>query len=74
MLAFLLFRLGFKEVRCFMQEINIKLWLNDAQAWSIEINGLRHERVCSEIMEDLVEVAMILAQRSLTEAATRRPQ
>ena len=57
-----------------MQEINIKLWLDDAQAWSIEINGLRHERVCSEIMEDLVEVAMILAQRSLTKAATRRPQ
>ena len=55
-----------------MREINIKLWLDDAQDWSIEINGLRHEHVSSEIMEDLVEVALILAEESLTEAATRR--
>ena len=56
-----------------MQEINIKMWRNDeAQDWSIEINGLRHEHVTSEIMEDLVECALIVAERTLTEASTRQ--
>ena len=56
-----------------MQELKIKLWLNEAQGWSVEINGFLHERVSSEIMEDLVECALIVAEESLTEAATRRP-
>jgi hypothetical protein len=56
-----------------MQEINIKMWRNDeAQDWSIEINGLRHEHVTSEIMEDLVECALIVAEKTLTEASTRQ--
>jgi hypothetical protein len=51
-----------------------KLWRNDqAQNWSIEINGLLHEHVSSEIMEVLVECALIVAEKSLTEASTRRP-
>ena len=56
-----------------MQEINIKLWLDEARDWSIEINGLRHDHISSEILEDLVECALIVAQKSLTEAATRQP-
>jgi hypothetical protein len=61
-------------VQTVMQEIKIKLWRNDqAQAWSIEINGLLHEQVFSEIMEDLVECARIVAETSLAEASTRRP-
>jgi hypothetical protein len=56
-----------------VQEINIKLWRNDdAQDWSVEINGLRHEHITSRIMEDLVECALIVAERTLTEASTRR--
>ena len=52
---------------------NIKLWRNDqAQDWSIEIHGLLHEHVSSEIMEDLVECALIVAEKSWTEASTRR--
>ena len=57
-----------------MQEINIRIWLNETQDWSIEINGLRHEHVSTHVMEDLVEAAMIVAENSLSEAATRRPQ
>jgi hypothetical protein len=34
--------------------------------WSIEINGLRHEHVTSEIIETLVECAVIVAEKSLT--------
>jgi hypothetical protein len=57
-----------------MQELTLKLWWNETRDWSIEINGLRHEHVCTEIMEDLVEVALIVAENSLTDAETRRLQ
>jgi len=37
----------------------IKLWRNDqAQDWSIEIDGLLHEHDSSEIMEDLVSPSL----------------
>jgi hypothetical protein len=56
---------------CRMQQIKIDLWHNDeALDWSIEINGLRHEHVTSEIMETLVECALIVAEKSLTRAVT----
>ena len=42
--------------------------------WSIEINGQRHEHVTSDVMEALVECALIVAQTSLTRALTTRPQ
>jgi hypothetical protein len=42
--------------------------------WSVKINGQRHEHVTSEVMEALVECAMIVAQMSLTRALTTRPQ
>jgi hypothetical protein len=57
------------------QEIKISLWHNDESLdWSIEIDGLRHEHVTSEVMEALVECTLIVAQMSLTRALTRRPQ
>jgi hypothetical protein len=50
-----------------MQQITIDLWHNDELLdWSIEINGLRHEHVTSEVAETLVECAMIVAEKSLT--------
>jgi hypothetical protein len=65
--------IGFR-VQTVMQEIKIKLWRNDqAQDWSIEINALLHEHVSSEIMEDRVECALIVLEKSLTGASTRRP-
>ena len=45
-----------------MQEIKIKIWLNSADDWSIEINGLRHDHVSSQIMEAFVETSMIMAR------------
>jgi hypothetical protein len=61
---------GLRTCSCMLQ-IKIDLWHNDeAQDWSIEINGLRHEHVTSEIMETLVECALIVAEKSLTRAVT----
>jgi hypothetical protein len=54
-----------------MLQIKIDLWHNyEALDWSIEINGLRHEHVTSEIIETLVECALIVAEKSLTRAAS----
>jgi len=54
-----------------MQQIKINLWHNDeALDWSIEINGLRNEHITSEIMETLVECALIIAEKSLTRTVT----
>ena len=54
-----------------MQQIKIDLWHNDeALDWSIEIDGLRHEHVSSEVLETLVECALIVAEKSLTSVAT----
>jgi hypothetical protein len=56
-----------------IREIRIRLWRNDeAQDWSVEINGLRHEHVSSEILEDLVEAALIVGEEQLMELTTRR--
>jgi hypothetical protein len=48
-----------------MQEINIKLWRNHGSDWSVEINGLLHEHVSAQEMEDLVEATVIVAEKSL---------
>ena len=54
-----------------MQQVKINLWHNDeAMDWSIEVNGLRNEHVTSEIIESLVECALIVAEKSLTSAVT----
>jgi hypothetical protein len=56
---------------CCMQQVKIDLWHNDeALDWFIEVNGLRHEHVTSEIMETLFEYALIVAEKSLTRAVT----
>jgi hypothetical protein len=50
-----------------MKQLKIDLWHNEeAFDWSIEINGMRHEHVTSEILEALVECALIVAETSLT--------
>jgi hypothetical protein len=36
--------------------------------WSIDINGLRHEHVSSQIIAGLVEASMIIAEKSLIDA------
>jgi hypothetical protein len=48
-----------------MREITVKLWHNDSDDWSIEINGLCHEHVTSAIIESLVECELIVAETSL---------
>jgi hypothetical protein len=50
-----------------MKELNIKICRNEeAGDWSIVINGLRYEHVSRQILEDLVECAVIVAENSLT--------
>ena len=57
------------------REIRISLWHNDeSDDWSININGQHHDHITSEIMEALVECALIVAQTSLTGAFAQRPQ
>jgi hypothetical protein len=57
------------------RQIAISLWYNDESLdWSIEIDGQRHEHVTSDIMEALVECALIVAQIQLTKPYNRRPQ
>jgi hypothetical protein len=49
-----------------MKEINLQIWRNEeAGDWSIAINGLRHEHVTSQTLEDLVEHAVIVTEKSL---------
>jgi hypothetical protein len=58
-----------------MKELKIGLWHDDeALDWSIEINGQRHEHVTSEILEALVECALIVAETSLTKPVTELVQ
>jgi len=57
------------------REIRISLWHNDeSDDWSIKINGQHHDHITTEIMEALVECALIVAQTSLTRASAQRPQ
>jgi hypothetical protein len=55
------------------------LWINilrndESLDWSVEINGHLHEHVTIEVMEALVECAVIVAETSLTGAVPQRPQ
>jgi len=57
------------------REIRISCWHNDeSDDWSISINGQHHDHITSEVMEALVECALIVAQTSLTRASAQRPQ
>jgi hypothetical protein len=57
-----------------MHELTLRLWLNETPDWSIEINGLRYEHIPAEIMEALVEVALIKTEKSLSDMAAQRAQ
>jgi hypothetical protein len=58
-----------------MKRLKIDLWLNDeALDWSLEINGQHHEHITSEIVEALVECALIVAENSLTRAVASATQ
>lgn len=49
-----------------MHEILIKVWRNDeAEDWSVEINGQLHEHISSESLTGLVECALIVAAKAL---------
>lgn len=49
-----------------MKELNLQIWRNEeAGDWSVVINGLRYEHISSQILEDLVECAVIVAENSL---------
>jgi hypothetical protein len=57
------------------QGVEIQMWLNDESLdWSVEINGRRHEHVTSEVMEALVECAVIVAETSVMKVLVTRPQ
>jgi hypothetical protein len=49
-----------------MKELHLQIWRNEeAGDWSVVINGLRYEHISSQILEDLVECAVIVAENSL---------
>jgi hypothetical protein len=50
-----------------MQQLDVRLWINGADDWSVELNGLRHEHISSQVVEDLVECALILAEKPLVD-------
>lgn len=57
------------------QGMNVIITLNNAALdWSVEINGVLIEHVTSEIMEVLLECAIIKAQLSLTGSCETRLQ
>lgn len=57
------------------QGIEIQMWRNDESLdWSVEINGQRHEHVTGEVMEALVECAVIVAEASVMKLLVLRPQ
>ncbi len=50
-----------------MKELHLQIWRNEeAGDWSVVINGLGYEHISSQILEDLVECAVIVAENSLT--------
>jgi hypothetical protein len=52
-----------------VEAIWITLWWDDqGRDWNVEINGHRHLHVTSQSVEDLVEAAVITAERAIEEA------
>jgi hypothetical protein len=57
-----------------MHEINVKLWRNHQQQdWSVEINGTRHDSLTIETIEDLMERALIDAEKAMLADSGKRP-
>jgi hypothetical protein len=49
-----------------MKELNLQIWRNEEPGdWSIAINGVRHEHITSQTLEDLVEHAVIVTEKSV---------
>jgi hypothetical protein len=49
-----------------MKELHLQISRNEeAGDWSVVINSLRYEHISSQILEDLVECAVIVAENSL---------
>jgi hypothetical protein len=49
-----------------MKELNLQIWRNEEPGdWSIAINGVHHEHVTTQTLEDLVEHAVIVTEKSL---------
>jgi hypothetical protein len=49
-----------------MKELHLQISRNEeAEDWSVVINGLRYEHISSQILEDLVECSVIVAENSL---------
>jgi hypothetical protein len=49
-----------------MKELNLQIWRNEEPGdWSVSINGVRHEHVTAQTLEDLVEHAVIVTEKSL---------
>jgi hypothetical protein len=58
-----------------VQGIAIQMWFNDESLdWSVEINGQCHEHVTSEVMEALVECAVLVAETCVVKVSVLRPQ
>jgi hypothetical protein len=58
-----------------MQELHVQISRNaEAEDWSVVINGLRYEHISSQILEDLVECAVIVAENSLSGPALVAPE
>jgi len=68
-----------RSLNCLWATIEEEIWIrmvhnDDTLDWSVVINGRRHDHVTSEIMEALVECALIVGQASLTRILSRRSQ
>ena len=64
-----------ETIRSSLTMIEIYIWRNDESFdWSVEINGQRNCHVTSDVMEALVECAVIAAETSLMRGFSDRPQ
>jgi hypothetical protein len=55
--------------------MDVQMWINiEALDWSVEINGYRHEHITTDIMEALIECAVIQTIRSVMKTFSARPQ
>ena len=55
--------------------IAVQMWINiESLDWSVEINGYRHEHITIEVMEALIECAVIQSVGSVMRTFSVRPQ
>ena len=57
-----------------MKQIQITVWHNTQQCdWSLQIDGALHRNITTDVLESLVEAALVNAQVSLEDLASRSP-